>query len=604
MLNRSVRGVGKTVGGLLRPFNVPGWKKAHTPIYCIMTLRQVDKCVNGNKEPSFAAEDLNELMQALITSGTHQNPLNASLAAQAMFLLLKLGVSPNHAVIGKLIPLASEAVESQDICSLVWSIASCAACYDNKADEGLPHALLVLYHAATAKALSNAGALSSKDVGMLLWAIGRLEFSPQNLMLLTKVLSEDRIDWDCLAPRDMAMGLSGLAKAGLSLPSHVVDSCCRRKDLKLREAVHILWAVVKSAGEWRPQLDVLVPIVRREWNEPNSRDAIMAIWALVHSGNPSTIAWAVSPERLSGISMHMINDQDRAAYAFALGQAASTMSVLKVTTQLRNLAELIDINSSPREMSFFLWACACSSRFPANVMSLLYQWVAEWYSELVRDVSNTVRMLWAIAVFDARGASRVVPVLYAILRQHQVEEFSSKEAAITLWSLFAICGCTDILFARQLATRINPYERAHRAQLYQASLTLQEAITTDPGARVVSSSALHTKVCLVLGSEWCHEYAVVPGVVVDIAKPDEKIAVEVNGNLHYIEFVDGSERPFPDGATSWKIRYLVTHGWVVSTLVEDDIRLISHLPFVEQKRALLDMIAKNTASDLVESMRF
>ncbi|KAF4675175.1 hypothetical protein FOL47_008182 [Perkinsus chesapeaki] len=549
MLNRSFGGKEKTIEGLLRPFNVPGWKKAHTPMYCIMTLRQIDKCVSkqtirGGASP-LGSDDLNMLMEALVVSGTPDKPLNSSLAAQAVFLLLKLGVSPGQSVFDKLIPLASQADECQDVCSLTWSIASCASDSNN----GIPDILLDLYHQSVTKALSRVDALCSKDIG--------------------------------------------LAKAGLPLPSQVVDTCCRRKDLKLREAVHILWAVVKSAGEWRPELDTLVPVVRREWIEPNARDAIMAIWALVHSGDPSTIAWAVSPERLSGISMIQVNDQDRSSYAFALGQAVSTMSILKVAPQLMKLEECITINSSPREMSFFLWACASASRYPSGAMGILSDWVVKWYPQLCEDVGNAVRILWTVAIFDGRGADAVVPLLYPIFRQQPLRSFSSKEAAITLWSLFAVCGCKDIEFARQLATQINSYERAHRAQLYQVSLTLKQPLSTDPGTKALSSSALHTKVCRILGSEWSHEYAVVPGVVVDIAKANDKIAVEVNGAHHYIQYLNDAQRKFPDGATSWKTRYLTRLGWKAASLVEDDVRAVSHLPLIEQRKTLINMIEKS-----------
>lgn len=54
---------------------------------------------------------------------------------------------------------------------------------------------------------------------------------------------------------------------------------------------------------------------------------------------------------------------------------------------------------------------------------------------------------------------------------------------------------------------------------------------------------------------------------------------------HYIKSIDGCRRLFLNGAMSRKIHCLANHRWVAST--EDDIRLVSHLPSVEQERMVL-----------------
>ena len=177
-------------------------------------------------------------------------------------------------------------------------------------------------------------------------------------------------------------------------------------------------------------------------------------------------------------------------------------------------------------------------------------------------------VLWAYAV----GAQLVPELVIAateelLVRPRSVEKFgnrhdlSVKDEWVSKWSLSVLLD--------ECPSGLQPFSMFEN----MPGLKERNGDFATCSLAPVNSSLAHTDISKRLGGLGVlHENeAKINGVVVDIAMPSEKVALEIDGPWHFVLLSDGSQRY--DGPTQWKHRKAESTGWKVVNITTKDYEL-------------------------------
>mmetsp|Transcript_5271 Transcript_5271/g.16574 ORF Transcript_5271/g.16574 Transcript_5271/m.16574 type:complete len:492 (+) Transcript_5271:697-2172(+) len=351
----------------------------------------------------------------------------------------------------------------------------------------------------------------------------------------------------------------------------------------------------------------------------------------LHYFNPmdlSTTAWAFATVSAKGVNryerlfevmalevqrkIHAFNSQDLANAAWAFSTVGVAPPRLFYLIARRATSRIDDF--ACKGIAIVVWA------FPKAGLasSPLFDAVASNFSTQRRrrlneqDIANTA---WALATTLRREMTEgPIRDFFAAIDGEAirlVDGFGSQALANTIWAFACVSWPQSRIFAvfgSALARRVRDLDVTLRSMLYVVALYVRiqwgaEYFDNDfPLSTFAKSlrsaytrckprpSLSQRKVAAVLDQMgWAHafEYETDDGMSLDLAQPDLKRAIEVDGPSHYLEDVTTGER-FVNGATRFKSRLLQRLGWNVV-----------HVPFeewndksdVQRRRLLTDKLA-------------
>eukprot|EP00634_Sargassococcus_sp_CCMP2135_P002062 CAMPEP_0198674468 /NCGR_PEP_ID=MMETSP1467-20131203/97930_1 /TAXON_ID=1462469 /ORGANISM="unid. sp., Strain CCMP2135" /LENGTH=271 /DNA_ID=CAMNT_0044411363 /DNA_START=1 /DNA_END=816 /DNA_ORIENTATION=+ len=243
-------------------------------------------------------------------------------------------------------------------------------------------------------------------------------------------------------------------------------------------------------------------------------------------------------------------------------------------------------------------------------------------------MANTV---WAFAT--AGVAAQLLFEAIAAEAQNRVTDFNAQDMANTVWA-FACVGWTGSaifqLLGSALAARLDDLDVKDKSQLYQAALYVRaqwpeldfpftadlESLRAAYTRHEQKPSTLQRGVSAMLQElGWNHtfEYVTEEGFSLDLAEPDSKRAIEVDGPPHYLKDAASGEYVV-NGTTQFKSRLLCSYGWQVSHVAffeldgktEPERRelLVSKLAEIEaQAEALVGKCRTSRSSSLTTGLK-
>ena len=195
-----------------------------------------------------------------------------------------------------------------------------------------------------------------------------------------------------------------------------------------------------------------------------------------------------------------------------------------------------------------------------------------------QDMANTV---WAFAVASVAADPLFEAVAAEVPRR--VGEFNAQNMANTVWA-FACVGWEQHDLFRMLgssiAAHLHNFNDAEKSQLYLVALYVQmqwpdldfsmsaslQSFRSAHARFEVSPSQLQCDVSSMLKQMgWVHtlEYETAEGFSLDLAQPESKLAVEIDGPSHYLKDLSRGES-IVNGATRFRTRQLRSFGWTVA----------------------------------------
>ena len=165
----------------------------------------------------------------------------------------------------------------------------------------------------------------------------------------------------------------------------------------------------------------------------------------------------------------------------------------------------------------------------------------------------------------------------------RIREFNAQEMANTVWA-FACVGWEQHQIFREfgssIVTRLDDFNEVERSQLYLVALFMQvqwpardcplspslQSFRSAYTSCMASPTQLQCDVSTMLRQMgWNHSFKheTAEGFSLDLAQPESKLAVEVDGPSHFLKNLP-SEENVVNGATIFKTRQLRSFGWTVA----------------------------------------
>ena len=195
-----------------------------------------------------------------------------------------------------------------------------------------------------------------------------------------------------------------------------------------------------------------------------------------------------------------------------------------------------------------------------------------------QEMVNTV---WAFATASVSSDALFEAVAAEVPRR--IGNFSPQDMANTAWA-FACVGWKQHQIFKDLgssiAARLNDINETGKSQLYLVALYIQmkwpdrdfplsislQSLRSAYTRRDSRPSQLQREVSTLMGQMgWVHsfEHETAEGFSIDLAQPESKLAVEVDGPWHYLKDLSSGESVV-NGATRFKMRQLRSFGWTVA----------------------------------------
>ena len=193
-------------------------------------------------------------------------------------------------------------------------------------------------------------------------------------------------------------------------------------------------------------------------------------------------------------------------------------------------------------------------------------------------MANTV---WAFATASVAADPLFKAVAAEVPRR--IGEFTAQGMANTVWAFACVGWGQHQIFSELgsfIAAQLNNFDEAQKSQLYLVALYVQaqwpdrdfplstslQSLRSAYTNCVVRPSHFQTDISTMLKQMgWNHsfEHETAEGFSLDLAQPESKLAIEVDGPSHYLQDVTRGENVV-NGATSFKARLLRSFGWTVA----------------------------------------
>ena len=291
----------------------------------------------------------------------------------------------------------------------------------------------------------------------------------------------------------------------------------------------------------------------------------------------------VTPETILELvarNVHHLSTRNLATAAHRLGKIGDRR--LRQDPRLERLIVMCGQRISdfdPRGIANIAWGSAKTGitdpRFFKAVAAEATRRIGEFNAQAM---ANTV---WAFATASVTADALFKAVAAEVPRR--IDEFNAQDMAITVWA-FACVGWDQhqifIELGSSIAVHLNDFNEAQQSQLYLVALytrvqwpdrdcplsialrNLQSAYT-----RLESRpSQFQQEVSTMMEQMgWVHtfEHETNEGFSLDLAQPESKLAVEVDGPSHYLKDLSRGENVV-NGATRFKTRLLRSFGWAVA----------------------------------------
>ncbi|KAF4661333.1 nucleosome assembly [Perkinsus chesapeaki] len=502
-------------------------------------------------------------------------------SANILWSIAKLGVRPQQAegVINICISSIQDTIKeyrphSLSLCA--WSLATLGV-----------HSEVVasILEEASARQLQN---FENQQVAHLVWAGGTL-LSEWTLDGLPERLAATV---DKAKPQNVANVLWGIARSGPPLNSKLVRYTQTHLETSARpylpvDLSSLLWALgtMTNKGDVPDSLDDLVLSIYRKVKAQMTSD-----WTARHIGSA---AWGIATLATNGVGR---------------GEA---LPLLEDMILLANKAG-VDTFSDQEAAGMFMWALAKVEIRPIErVRAILYDFAEHFKSKADASRSNTLSLAaWSVSALRFKD-DELLRVAVEKMKSDPAANYADftaviHAAAITqselmppllvdeLWrtcgvisapdTQLAICGWSltamdlgrgiysdkiNTVSDRLSAIDLNTLNQSAR-KLARTVLSASNRVINLPRERLdIRSSQAHQSWVGAMRKYGIHgvqsEFEVLPGVFVDIALPADKVAIEVQGETHYLIELSTGQRLDTTGNTKLKRHMVEMKGW---TLVE------------------------------------
>ncbi|MEM7519348.1 MAG: hypothetical protein AAF368_20795 [Planctomycetota bacterium] len=230
-------------------------------------------------------------------------------------------------------------------------------------------------------------------------------------------------------------------------------------------------------------------------------------------------------------------------------------------------------------MANTVWAFATAG----IAAQLLFEAIAEEVRRRIVEFNaqNMASTVWAFATAGTRAHSLFEAI--AAEARRRIAEFNAQNMANTAWA-FACAGWVRsevfVQLGAALAGRLVELNERDKAQLFLVALYVRaewpeldfsflvdlKSLRAAYARRKTEPSELQGDVSVMLEHMgWSHtsEYVTKEGILLDLAQPDSKRAIEVCGRRHSLKDVTSGEFVV-NGATQFKSRLVRRYGWQVS----------------------------------------
>jgi len=193
-------------------------------------------------------------------------------------------------------------------------------------------------------------------------------------------------------------------------------------------------------------------------------------------------------------------------------------------------------------------------------------------------MANTV---WAFATASVSADQLFEAVAADVPRR--IDEFNAQDMANTVWAFACVGWEQHQIFSElgsSIAAHLHNFNDGIQSQLYLAALHMQ---VQWPDRKFPLSTSLqslrsaYTRVesrpsqlqrdvsTMMEQMGWNHsfEHETAEGFSLDLAQPESKLAVEIDGPLHFLKDLSSGENVV-NGATRFKTRQLRSFGWTVA----------------------------------------
>ncbi|MEM7515755.1 MAG: RAP domain-containing protein [Planctomycetota bacterium] len=337
-----------------------------------------------------------------------------------------------------------------------------------------------------------------------------------------------------------------------------------------------VWAFATVGVAAELLFEAIAAEARRRISEFNPQNMANAVWAYATAGVPAeSLFEAIAVEARNRIDEFDAQAMANTVWAFAKSGVVARWLFETVAAEARKRLE----EFSAQDLANTVWAFATAGVAAQSLFEAIAAEARNRVTEFnAQDMANTV---WAFATAGV-AAQQLFDAIAAEARK-RVTKFNAQELANTIWA-FACVGWTESEVFRWLESALtegqNDMTDIEKSQLYQAALhiktewpELEFPLPADLDSLVSAytkhepePSQLQREVSAMLEQMgWSHtfEYVTVEGFSLDLAQPDSKQAIEVDGPYHFLKDATSGEYVV-NGATQFKSRLLRARGWRIS----------------------------------------
>ena len=272
------------------------------------------------------------------------------------------------------------------------------------------------------------------------------------------------------------------------------------------------------------------------------------------------------------------NSQNLANTVWAFAKAGVAAETLFETIAAAALRQIRDFNS--QGMANTVWAFATAG----VAAEILFEAIGAAALRRIGEFNsqNLANFVWAFATTGFAAQELFETIAVEALRR--IAEFNAQNMANTLWA-FACAGWQQNQIFRELGSalmeRFDELNETDKSQLYLVTLYVQMEwpdLDIPLASQVQSLRSAYTRneptpsqlqrdvSALLRELGWNHEFEHVTeeGISLDLADPETKRAIEVDGPFHYLKDVSSPGDYVVNGSTRFKSRLLRALGWQVT----------------------------------------
>ena len=358
----------------------------------------------------------------------------------------------------------------------------------------------------------------------------------------------------------------------------LAERCRRRIDaFQPQEIANTAWGFAKTDFIERPLFLAIVAAALTRLGKFNPQELANTVWAFAMGGVAAeTLFEAVAVEAVWQIRDFNVHDMAAAVWAFAtMGVAAQTMFntiALEAPRRIRDFKK--------QDMSQMVWAFATAGLAALTLFEAIAVEARSWIWKFdPPEIANTV---WGFATAGVAPQTFFDAIAAQALRC--IRGFTPQELTNTIWA-FACVGWQQNEIFRELGStlmrRFDDLNEAGKSQLYLVTLyvqmewpdmefplsseleSLRSAYTADEPE---PSQLQHDVSAMLTEMGWNHSFPhVTPeGISLDLADPEAKRAIQVDGPSHYLKKIPSTGDYVVSGATQFKARLLRALGWQIT----------------------------------------